>query len=265
MKLHDTLKNEDCIGQKVTADIPIGLEWVDYPDNYIGGVITPDGVQVHEPNNDYRDVYVEDGLLAFCQGETIEIRAFDETELTVTLLNNDPNRSLSTGGYNATEFTIPYDWYTTCCGTDWALSVDGALKQHISDAKQELLTLIEQYNTKYGAEKAFGKLGSHLGGYNGDGELFDFAYGIKYNGYDIISTINFAEGKLRLCSDCEVWLGSEQLDMHYIWESPSQPITPDIKDSEKPSVLDAIRADKQKPRQSKAKTDTTKNRTDDER
>ena len=265
MNLHSALKNDDCIGQKVTANIPLGLEWVDYPDDFIGGVITSDGVEPHIPNTDNRDVYVEGGLLGFCQGETCEIKAFDETAGTVTLLNNDPNRSLCTSGDNATEFAIPYEWFAACFDTDWAVSIDGTLKQHISEAKQELLNLIEKHRIQHGVEEAFDKLGKHLGGYNSDGELFDFAFDIRYNGYDVISTITLRDGILCLSDDCEIWLGSSQIDMHYNWEKPSQMPAPEVKKEEKPSVLDAIRADRQKPRQPAVKTDKSKNRSDDDR
>jgi len=256
------LKNEDCIGQKVTADIPLGLEWVDYPDNYVGGVITKNGIEPQIPNAGNRDVYVEGGFLGFCQNEICEIKAFDETAGTVTLLNNDPNRSLCTSGNNATEFTIPYEWYCTCFGMDWELSIDETLKQHINESKQELLNLIEKHITQHGVKKAFNMLCNHLEGYNFNGELFDFTYDMKYNGYEITPTIILEDGTLRLSGDCEVWLGSYQLELFYDWEMPSQPATLEVDSKIKPSVLDAIRADRQKPRPMAAKMNRSKNRTD---
>ena len=258
MKLHDALKNDDCIGQKVTADIPAGLEWVDYPDNYEGGVISESGVEAHEPNNGYRDVYVEGGLLGFCQGEVCEIKAFDEDSATVTLMNNGPKRSLATSGDNATVFTIPYGWYAAYFGTGWDVVIEGSLKQHISDARLKITTLVDGYAARHGTEKAFDKLCLDLASYYRDEELFDFAYDIKYSGYDIISTITLRDGELSLADDCEVWCGSVQVEMHYNWLASSQ--QPQAENSENPPVIDTIRAGRAKALQKQYGVSFTNNR-----
>ena len=122
MRLHKHFSNEDCIGKGCSASIGLGRDWVDYSEEVVD---ENDGDKVLQAEGHYRDVYVLDenevGLLAYCDGEYVEIVGFDEAAQTVTLRNDDckketgsktgGGRALSEGGYNAYIFTIPYEQF----------------------------------------------------------------------------------------------------------------------------------------------------------
>jgi hypothetical protein len=117
MKLHKLFFNRDCIGKGCCASIGENRDWVCYSDAEYN-----EKDELIQAEGHYRDVYIEGGLLAYCDGEYCEISGFDEVARTVTLKNdndteNDRGRALSMRGDNAFEFTIPFEQFQADFGS----------------------------------------------------------------------------------------------------------------------------------------------------
>jgi hypothetical protein len=102
IKLHNTLSNEDCIGKQISAQIDTNRDWVDYEDS-------------DKEKDHYRSVAVG-GRCVYMDGETCEIRDYDEVAETVTLYSDEA--SGIDDDYPDT-FTIPYEQYVADFGIDW--------------------------------------------------------------------------------------------------------------------------------------------------